>query len=267
VSGDDRIGRVLSRERTYHSQLRKTKGVARFLNGNSITYSARRNDFAFSCVREKLFEALKRKECNPGSRLLNIACGAGQDMPYVLPLTRRVVCLDIARAVLEINRERFRVPCVEADALRIPMEDCSFDYVLANGFLHHVVELGLDGFLAEFKRVLAPGGWVIVAEPNLLFPVFVATRPLHKLFPGFSGLVEHERPISSRQLFRCIRRAGFAEVECEPASYVHNRFPLPLSKAIYRSHGVLTAMPLVRWLGYTTVACGQKPRTCSERSD
>jgi SAM-dependent methyltransferase len=265
VSGDDRVAQVLSRERMYHSQSRQAEGVARFLNSNRLTYSPQRNDFAFSCVREKLFEALKRKGCNPESRLLNVACGAGEDMPYVLPLTRRVVCLDIARAVLEVNRERFCVPCVEADALRIPMEERSFDYVLANGFLHHVVELGLDGFLAEFKRILAPGGWVILAEPNLLFPVFVATRPFHKLFPGFSGLVEHERPISSRQLLRCIRRAGFAEVECEPASYVHNRFPLPVSKAIYRLHGVLRALPWVRWLGYTTLACGRKPTTYSER--
>jgi SAM-dependent methyltransferase len=54
------------------------------------------------------------------------------------------------------------VPCVVADALRLPIADRAVDGVLARGVLHHIRDLG--ALLREVRRVLEPGGSFVVVD-------------------------------------------------------------------------------------------------------
>src|SRR5215213_5387567 len=57
------------------------------------------------------------------------------------------------------------VETVCADAERLPFADGSFDLVLGHAVLHHVPDLAVA--MAEFRRVLAPGGaLVFMGEPS-----------------------------------------------------------------------------------------------------
>ena len=57
------------------------------------------------------------------------------------------------------------VRTVEADAERLPFADGSFDLVVGHAVLHHLP--GLDRAVAEFHRVLAPGGTLaFMGEPS-----------------------------------------------------------------------------------------------------
>jgi len=253
----DRIHRIM-KEREFWDSQRPVRRITRFLNSSKLFFSQERNDFAFNSVRERLLEALRQKGCNSDSLVLNVPCGAGNDLKYILPLTKKVICVDITFAALKILKVNFQQPCVEGDALKIPVKDCSIDYVLVNNFLRHVIDEGLHEYLKEFYRVLRPGGWLVLPEVNILFPIFWFTRPIHKLFPGFSGMVEHERPLNPFRLIESIREVGFLNIEVEASSYIHNRFYLPVSKIIYRYQPKLRELPFFKWFGYSALVCGQK---------
>ncbi|MGH3154233.1 MAG: class I SAM-dependent methyltransferase, partial [Streptosporangiaceae bacterium] len=54
------------------------------------------------------------------------------------------------------------IPCLAADARRLPLADRSVDAVLARGVLHHI--LNLAAVLGEVRRVLQPGGFLIAVD-------------------------------------------------------------------------------------------------------
>ncbi|MDX1570444.1 MAG: class I SAM-dependent methyltransferase [Xanthomonadales bacterium] len=73
---------------------------------------------------------------------------------------------------------------LQADCRETGLPDESFDRVIIQGGLHHLVELpdDLDRTLAEIHRLLAPGGHLVIVEPWLTpflrFVHFVMVQPL-----------------------------------------------------------------------------------------
>ena len=111
----------------------------------------------------------------PVSRALDLCCGTG-DMATALRRQgpgAEIVGADFSRGMLSRGARKFessRIAPVEADALRLPFPDQSFDLVVsAFGFRNLAnYELGLN----EIYRVLRPGGEVGIldfSEPGGLF--------------------------------------------------------------------------------------------------
>ncbi|MFB9328575.1 class I SAM-dependent methyltransferase [Paenibacillus aurantiacus] len=67
--------------------------------------------------------------------------------------------LQSARASLAAMEDRFNWTII--DAVSIPFPDASFDVLIGNHMLYHVSDL--DRALAEFKRVLKPGGLLVAS--------------------------------------------------------------------------------------------------------
>lgn len=71
---------------------------------------------------------------------------------------------------LHSDVERFAKPGVETMRLSAtdldPLEDSSFDVVFASNLLEHLTRDEIDAALAEFHRVLRPGGQLILLQPN-----------------------------------------------------------------------------------------------------
>jgi ubiquinone/menaquinone biosynthesis C-methylase UbiE len=122
-------------------------------------------------VLGKLSKALGRQ---PGryARALEIGAGTGY---FSLNLARQgvighAVATDISPGMLECLAQTAReldvdVETRQADAESLPFPDRSFDLVLGHAVLHHLP--GLDRALAEFHRVLAPGGTLaFMGEPS-----------------------------------------------------------------------------------------------------
>lgn len=219
-----------------------------------------RQVFAHEHVRSCLLKALKVRGCNAQSKVLNVACGTGEmDMDYILPATKDVVGIDVTPSALKIFQDRFGLPCVEGDVLKLPFKSESFDFLVCSGLLHHlIIQGGLSEFFPEFKRVLRPGGWLIANEPNLFFPNGFPMLILQKIKPGIMGLVPGERPLSPFYMEREYKKSGFQNISYEAASYVYNRFPLSLSKAIARHEDKIRQKPFWRLFGWWTLICGQK---------
>jgi len=122
----------------------------------------------------------------PGQRVLDVAGGTG-DMTRLF--ARRVgpagtVWLtDINGAMLGQGRDRLLdeglvVPVAQCDAERLPFPDRSFDCVCVAFGLRNMTHK--DRALAEFRRVLRPGGRVVVLEFSRVW------KPLAPLYDAYS---------------------------------------------------------------------------------
>lgn len=95
----------------------------------------------------------------PDARGVDIGCGAGLSQHFIR--CRRLLLTDFAmQDFLDVSG---------VDALRLPFADQAFDFVLASNLIHHLPSP--TGFLTEARRVVRPGGHLLLHEPqaSLLF--------------------------------------------------------------------------------------------------
>jgi SAM-dependent methyltransferase len=100
-----------------------------------------------------------------GGSLLDAGCGTGGFLVWAAAAGAftRLCGIDISPEAVELARET--LPQVElrvAPLDRIPFGDSEFDLVVSNDVLQHVAEDSLDASLKELRRVLRPGGTLLV---------------------------------------------------------------------------------------------------------
>lgn len=120
----------------------------------------------------------------PGSLLLELGCGPGQDAATLDGAGFEVVALDRSDSMLRLARTRARrVHLLRADiSAPLPFRDETFDAAIASLSLHYLTWAQTRAAFAEIRRVLRPG------QP-LLFRVN-ATDDIHH---GAGSGVEVER--------------------------------------------------------------------------
>jgi len=154
------------------------------------------------------------RELPPGDALdvLDLASGTG-DVALAVSRNRpgaRVVGCDIALEMLRIGRKKCRRTMVRfcgGDATRLPFPAASFDCVTMAFGLRNIPDR--VGCLAEIRRVLRPGGRLLVLEFSL--PRNRVIRRLYlayfrRILPWLGGMISGDRPayqylISSVQAF------------------------------------------------------------------
>ena len=98
----------------------------------------------------------------------------------------------------------------KVDATHIPLDDDTFDFLIANHLLEHIPDYRMA--LSEFFRVLKPGGMAVLQTPfskilkNNFEDANLATDEL-RLF--FYGQEDHVRVFGGHELFESIEDAGF----------------------------------------------------------
>jgi ubiquinone/menaquinone biosynthesis C-methylase UbiE len=128
-----------------------------------------RGDFAkigtaAQVVAEDLCEAI---DLIPGSRVLDVACGAGNGAIAASRRFADAVGLDYVPALLERARERaaaedYEIEFVEGDAQGLPFDDGSFDYVIST--FGAMFAPDQEKTAAELLRVCRPGGRIGMAN-------------------------------------------------------------------------------------------------------
>ena len=97
-------------------------------------------------------------------RKLLAGCGQGDDLA-VFEDPRDCVALDISLLGLRHTHSRFpQCECILADGQNLPFAAESFDLVLCSEVLEHLANP--EQAVAEFARVLCPGGRLVVTVPN-----------------------------------------------------------------------------------------------------
>jgi len=149
--------------------------------------------------------------------------------------------------------------------------DASFDGALLNEVLEHVADE--ERALAEVRRVMKPGGHVVVMSPNRWFPVEghnVTIGPVRvcpaPLIPWLPERLTHSwtaaRNYWPRQLVRRVHNAGFAIRETSfiwPVLETYRWLP-PKGVAWYQRHfRTWDHVPGLRRFGVSTLVVGVKP--------
>lgn len=118
-------------------------------------------------------------DVGPDDRVLDVACGTGDLLEMAGRRGARTVGVDFAPGMLVAARRRLPGRCfVQADGTALPVRDASFDVVTCGFAFRNFVYL--RDVLAEFARVLEPGGRLAVVEVDR--PSFGPVRALHAVY-------------------------------------------------------------------------------------
>lgn len=141
-------------------------------------------------------KAVELCNVNPSDDVLDVACGTGDlSEAFAEGGARSVVGLDFTANMLEIAKHKARkkkgrkvVPSyIQGDAMELPFEDANFNIVSIAFGIRNVTNPSKA--LAEFKRVLKPGGRLIILE---------FSQPRNSVLRFFNKLYcNHIMPISA----------------------------------------------------------------------
>lgn len=204
-------------------QLQSTPGVAqdharltRVLSerrAQSAAYFSRTAG-AWDAVRDELFGdafhlAGLLAVIDPETVVADLGCGTGRTTAALAPFVRAVVAIDASPEMLEAAGERLaghanielRAGTLEA----VPLDTASVDLALLVLVLHHVSDP--SGILAEARRVVRPGGTVLVIDMQ------AHDRDEYRAQMGHVWLGFSEADITRR-----LGRAGFTGMRVVPLS-------------------------------------------------
>lgn len=180
--------------------------------------------------------AVRAAKVKPGDRVLDVACGTGDlTIAFARSQASTVAGLDFTPAMLELAREKRRnlpsavsdkMSFTEGDAHALPFGDASFDVVSIAFGIRNVVDP--ERALAEFFRVLRPGGRLVILEFDR--PSLAPVRWFNSLWSGVimprsATLIAGDKSgaymylpksvgsfMSRSEMLACLRRQGFADV-------------------------------------------------------
>jgi len=102
-----------------------------------------------------------------GKVVLDIASGEGYGTALLASQAARVYGVDISEEAVAHAKEKYKLPNVEyrqGTCAKIPLPDNTVDFLVSFETIEHHTEH--EQMLAEIKRVLKPGGLVLVSSPD-----------------------------------------------------------------------------------------------------
>lgn len=104
-----------------------------------------------------------------GKRVLDAACGEGYGSDMLAAVASAVVAVDVSQPAVEQAKERYRRPnlsFVASSVTSLPLADQSVDLVVSFETIEHIGQADQRLFLEETRRVLAPGGVLVISTPD-----------------------------------------------------------------------------------------------------
>jgi SAM-dependent methyltransferase len=183
----------------------------RRIHAQSIWTSGENPEFFAEYKIADIDGMVKRGEMDEPHRILDFGAGIGGSIPYFQKYFAKanLICLDVSRKSLEVGRNRFssEAEFVHYDGHRAGLPDDHFDLALVACVLHHIPHAEHVAVLAELRRMLRPGGSLVVFEHNPYNPLTV--RAVRQCDFDKNAVL-----IRARKLGATMKAAGFCHISC-----------------------------------------------------
>jgi len=182
-----------------------------------------------------------------GKTVLDLGCGSGEN---IIPLVHRgaqVIGIDISPELISIAQQRLDQAGLSAivrvgSAYETQLADDSVDVVFCMSLIHH---LDIAPAREEMRRILRPGGSIVVKEPVRFSHGY---ETLRSIFPSHEDVSEYEHPLTKAEL-RALQEGFLVNGNRYfrlPLVPLLGRFvPVMQRSSWYASDAILTALP---WL-------------------
>lgn len=176
---------------------------------------------------------LRKAGMRPGMRVLDVACGTGAVTRAIVSVLKgegSVVGVDPSPGMLDVARRRvqgveFRAGHAEA----LPAGTASVDFLSMGYALRHVAQL--EAAFREYRRVLAPGGRVLILEisrPRTRLGFVLARAYFRDILPALSRLATRSKDahelmryywetvdacVPPETILAALREVGFVDVQ------------------------------------------------------
>lgn len=215
----------------------------------AIAQSYDLNNRVHSLWQDQLWRrfAVRKADLKPGERVLDVACGTGDLSEWFArgvngPGAAAVTGVDFTAEMLDIAREKARsrphvwhadrITYLQGDAQDLQIDTASVDVVSIAFGIRNVLDT--DRALKEFRRVLKPGGRLMIlefAEPRLAPVRWFNNLYSKKIMPITATWIAGDRSGAYKYLPKSVttfwtpeelthklERAGFARVQKWPLS-------------------------------------------------
>lgn len=168
--------------------------------------------------------------------MLDFGCGIGASLPQLARVfpNARLTGLDVSAKSLEIAGRLHPgvAELVQYDGDTPPFPEASFDLIFSACVFHHIDHAEHGRILTSLRRLLRPGGRLVIFEHNPINPVtryIVATCPFDK----------NARLLDANAFVKAQKLSGFSRVETRYTGF----FPGPL-RALRPFEPPLAGLPI-----------------------
>jgi ubiquinone/menaquinone biosynthesis C-methylase UbiE len=190
----------------------------------------------FLAIRDRIVElAAPRRD----DRVVDLGAGTGLLTLALAPRVGELVAVDISERMLDRLDDAaaadgvHNVETLVADLRRLPLDDESVTLVVSNYAFHHLDDAGKELALAEARRILRPGGRLVICDMMFSLSLeprdrrLVAQKVAAMLKRGPAGVVRilrnagrliagrWERPATPQTWEEMLVARGFADVRIE----------------------------------------------------
>ena len=132
-----------------------------------------------------------------GRRVLEVACGPGRGLGLIARRARLAVGADLTHRLVSQakNHYRDRLSVLQCDAQTLPFVDASFDVAVMFEAIYYLADP--EQFIGECRRVLAPGGTLLLSTAN-------------REWTGFTSSALATNYLSASELRVMLERHGFS---------------------------------------------------------
>jgi ubiquinone/menaquinone biosynthesis C-methylase UbiE len=159
----------------------------------------------FLAIRDRIVELAGPR---PDDRVVDLGAGTGLLALELAPRVRELIAVDISERMLErldvaaVADGVHNVRTVVGDLRRLPLDDESATLAVSNYAFHHLDDAGKELALAEARRILRPGGRLVICD--MMFSLSLEPRDRRLIAEKIVALLKR----GPAGLVRILRNAG-----------------------------------------------------------